>query len=401
MKHNTFKLVFKSMFAAGILSLTACGPQAYVAGVNSSDQVAAGNANIPAKVDIVLGISENGTMNRIYSSMLPEIQAFLTSLQASGWDYRFVAIPLTEDIPTTIASGYSANGTVSASKYASNWGGSWIAPFPNAIESSPAFMVPSSLFTFNSTFPSAISQVFDDGHESGFQSELDFLNRSDINNANPGSGMLRSDALLAVITLSNADDRSDGYWNPNYYNETGTPTHAPVWQQTDPNDLQHFENQFIALKGGSASLMKYYSLVSPTTTCRTQNSLAGIRYTSVATALGGQAIDICQNTLSAALSLVQANLQNQKLTYVKDFLMIGTQPDPTTIKVIKYSNGVATTLPQDANNGWTYYGYGTVYTIESPTPMDQETGYAIQLHGSAVLTGADSADVQYTNAGTK
>ena len=65
--------------------LSACGPQAFIPTANSSN-VLAGNTVLPAKVDIVMGISATGSMENIYPGIRTEIPAFVQSLQNSGWD---------------------------------------------------------------------------------------------------------------------------------------------------------------------------------------------------------------------------------------------------------------------------------------------------------------------------
>lgn len=118
----------------------------------------------------------------------------------------------------------------------------------------------------------------------------------------------------------------------------------------------------------------------------------------------GTCIDICSNPVNSALASVAANLNIVKLNFRKHYLVIGTEPNPGTIQVVKTSGGSSTTLPQSASNCWTYVGLAPsngVYAIDLPIPMDLiTTGYLIELHGSAELTGNDSANVTYQNAGS-
>ena len=87
--------------------------------------------NVPPKVDIVLGVSGNGTMRNILPGITAEIPAFLQKLENSGWDYRFVSIPLSEYHPT---DNLSIANAVSVSKYDANYPvGTWLPPFPGEI----------------------------------------------------------------------------------------------------------------------------------------------------------------------------------------------------------------------------------------------------------------------------
>jgi hypothetical protein len=79
------------------------------------------------------------------------------------------------------------------------------------------------------------------------------------------------------------------------------------------------------------------------------------------------------------------------------------QPNPNSIVVTRYAGGdqsQASVIPNDSQNGWTYAGYvSNVNTIVQPIPMNQASGYAIQLHGSGMLSGTDTASISFTPAG--
>jgi hypothetical protein len=391
MKQNRLKSFLAPGTLAALLAtsfaLTACGPQAFVPSTTSSAQTAAGGMNVPPKVDIVLGMSSNGTMRNIIPGVTSEIPKFLTNLQNSGWDYRFVSIPLSQYHPT---SNLSVQNAVSVSNYDTNYPvGTWLAPYPGALyNTSPGII--SSLFAsvFNVSQLSPNDPI--DNHESGFRNQLDFLNRSDVR-----SDFLRPDAMLAVITMSNADDRSDWQWGAVGSAQLGTPT----------IDNNTYASAFRAVKAGAASAVKYFSVVTHlATTCRTYGTWSGIRYEQMATLLGGQSVDICNNSVADSLSIVQNSLTTYRLTFRKKFLVIGTEPNIGSIVVTKYSGGSSHVVPQDPTNGWTYYGAtpaSGMYTIDSPIPMDSvNTGYLVELHGTAKLTGTETADVNYQNAGT-
>ena len=206
---------------------------------------------------------------------------------------------------------------------------------------------------------------------------MDFLNRSDVR-----SNLLRSDAMLAVMTISNGRDTSDGWYQ--------------AWNGLTPNtvNVDNYVNQMKSIR----SDVKYYAIVAhDTTSCRSGGSWSGIDYEKAAQKTGGISQDICTVPIPAALDAVAQNLQVQRLSFVKRFLVIGTEPNPATIKVFKNGTEVAS----DANNGWTHVGMSTQFTIDSPVPMSQATGYMIELHGSAKLHGSDTARVEYMNAGAQ
>ncbi len=354
------------------LVMSACGPQAFVPDTVVSNQSAAGDMNLPPKVDIVLGLSNGGTMQNIYPGLQPEIAAFAANLQNRGWNYRFVTLSLSESSP-----GASANITnaVAASRYHSNYPQSqWMLPFPGAVYTDSQFLLSPGLFSSSLTIPS-LDYSYNNGRESGLKNQANFLSRSDVQN-----NLLRPDALLAVMTISNGRDTSDGWYN--------------AWNGPNPNpvNVDNYVNQMKAVKADA----KYYAIVAHNTTnCRVGGAWSGIDYERAAEKMGGLSQDICTTPISTALDAVAQHLQNQKLNFVKRFLVIGTEPNVSTIKVFK--NNVE--LPNDSSNGWTYAGYTTQFTIESPVPMAQATGYMIELHGSAKLHGNDAGRVEYMNAG--
>ena len=398
MKNLTFNSVL-SIASLGF-TLMACGPQAYVPSAVSSKQQAPGGMNIPPKVDIVMGISSAGTMKNIFPNLTSEIPTFAKNLEASGWDYRFITVPLSEyadmvKLHTTISNTY--NAPVSTSHFDSNYAplGLWLAPFPGANSNDPSLGISANLFSQIFVFPDvgSIQSAANDAHETGFQNQLTYLNRADVK-----TQLLRKDAMLAMITLSNGEDRSGGNWNTTSWN-------GQTWTQTDPYFDSNFATSMVNLKG-SAALVKYYALVAhQTNTCRGYGSWSGVRYENMAGTLGGISVDICKNPISAALDAVSANLQITRLSFVKTSLVIGTKPNPNTIVVTKYLNGdanQAVVLKQDGSNGWSFdanAGVQTVYTITQPVNMDQQTGYIIHLNGSAQLTGNDTATVDFLNEG--
>ena len=151
-----------------VSALSACGPQAFVPTTVTSNQTAAGGMNLAPKVDIVLGLSNGGTMQNIYPSLQPEIAAFALKLQNKGWDYRFVTISLSEYSP---GSSANINGAVAASRYHSNYPvAQWLPAFPGALHTDPQFLLSPSLFSSVLSIPS-LDYSYNNGRESGLKNQ--------------------------------------------------------------------------------------------------------------------------------------------------------------------------------------------------------------------------------------
>lgn len=387
-------LSFKSI--SGFLSLallaSACGPQAFVPGMIRSRQSAAGSITIPAKVDVVFGLSQNMTMLNILPGLQGEISTFMGKLQNSGWNYRFVGIPLGYS-PINNSSVFPITGKVSVSRYDNNTPqANWLAPYPGANYNDPLLGIASNLVSSVFAYPSPSVSSGDTvyGLEYGLRNQSEFLARADVQ-----SNFLRPDALLAVITLSNGEDRSFGTPPP-------AGTTAPWTYNTA--QVSNALGTITSVKS-SANLVKYYSMVNHLhTSCMGYGSWSGIRYESFADQIGGGKVDICSVPLAAAFSAVAQNIQGTPLPFRRNFLTVATEPKEGTIRVIRYANGDTGTpveIPEDAANGWTYSGFLTNQaTIDSPIAMDVRTGFMIELHGTARLNGADLADVIYQNIGT-
>jgi hypothetical protein len=154
-------------------------------------------------------------------------------------------------------------------------------------------------------------------------------------------------------------------------------------------------------------MVKYYALTAPATVnCRGYAARSGKRYgvdmVQAMASSGSKMIDIGANPLASALEQVRQNLTTQRLNFRKRYLVLNSKPNIGTIKVTKYADGKGSgqLLVQGDPNGWEYLGGPqTVYTIDSPAPMGQATGYVIELKGNARLTGNDTANVDYVNEG--
>lgn len=362
---------------------------------------------VPAKVDVLLVEDDTGSMNEIFPQVSSGIPSVLSTLESNGWDYHFATISL-----TTLRNNYQ----VTASHYDGNWGSAWTAAYPGAAQydsqtvSSNAFRTTSQY----SDFLDRYSIVNNSGSEPGLQNIASSL----YNMKYDGMNFLRDDAMLVVLVVGNGDDtsginyckRSDGVVVP--CEDAG----YAACTSSDPADynapgktcgsktvsFNYYKSLFAGLKG-SSSLLRFYAAVSSmkvsNLTCQGSNAYVGTRYMQMASALNGKSYNICGGTsaISSALSSLANDLTTTRLSLQTRYLPISQEPDTSTI-VVTRNDGVV--IPQSATNGWTYAGYlNGAYAIDYPVPMNQFSGYAIELHGSYKLIGDQNAKVSYTGKG--
>ena len=191
------------LLAAGLASLallTGCGSQAFTATGTAEAQLAPGTYTVPAKVDIVLAQTDMGSMYETYPQLSSQFQAFLTTLQSSGWDYHFTVVPLTHQAtPLQIV----------ASQYDSNWGSQWVAPYPGAQANGPE-TIPSNLFSMPGSFEgfqwaNGFTSNNSNGNEQGLANIVG--NLVSLQDAYGANHLIRSDALLVVVALSTEEDK--------------------------------------------------------------------------------------------------------------------------------------------------------------------------------------------------
>lgn len=383
--------------SSAILAVTGmgCGKQAYVVGNSSEASQAPGTYLIPPKVDILLAEDDTGSMKEAYSQIATQLPNLLSNLDAQRWDYHFAVTPLTTRRPIN---------QVAASRFDGNWGDLWTRPFPDAPQFGPGTVTP-YFFRKPFEFSEFLTPSDPTSALGGMEPGLDTI-RYQLTSGIQGSGFLRTDALLVVLVAGNGNDtsgityctRSDGLVLP-CEQVTGTGT-----QQSS---FDSYKNSLLSVKAGDSARLRFYAAVSTAnrSSCLGGAAYAGTRYINMASALRGQTYDICTTPIASIIGSLSNLLQSERASYRTRFLLITQQPDPSTITVTKYLGGngnQAVTIPQDANNGWTYVGYssGGVNAIDYPLPSNPlPPGYLIELHGDAKLMGQDTAKVDYKIAG--
>jgi hypothetical protein len=394
-----------------LFALTGCGREAFKVVETSQQQQAPGSYTIPPKVDILLAEDDTGSAFEPYATISQQVLDFVNGIDQNDWDYHFATIPLTTDRPLTQVMG---------SKYDSNWGSQWKPSYPGETQWGPGTIV-TDFFRTISNYSGLLGQNEINLNSGGLEPGFETIRKALYGRVQP-TGFLRQDALTVVVIVSNGEDTSQVNMCPQFDGRTilceraNYPSYPacsdPFPQNVGENcqnsgeSFDYYKWQFAGAKSNPNSI-KFYAVVSGShvsdSSCYGGNAYNGGRYMSMAGASGGQSYGICNGSIADALAGIKANLTTQRLAMRTRYLFIDQAPDVSTLQVIKFHNGdqnEAEELPQDSTNGWTYVGQVTnVYAIDSPIPMNLESGYAIELHGTAKLLGDDSAIVNFKPAG--
>ena len=392
-----------------IVLAAGCGKQSYDTLSVVSQSQAAGSFTTPAKVDILLTEDDTGSMRDAYSSISQLMPQFLASLQSSGWDYHFATVPMTHNRSLGPHS-------VAASQYDSGWGSQWTPPYPGAQANGPG-MVVGSFFTLPQNYQGFLGYGDIQGGLGGLEPTFQTL-WNDLNDSTfTSSHFLRADSLFVILAIGNGDDtsgvkycpRSPGSqqrvpceqaYNPDYSQATcGTPgvSASNCYPGTQSGAVSAFANAFRQIPGHGSSPVQFYAAVSTQNTgngCFNGQAYGGSQYMNMAATMGGASYDVCQGggSISSVISQLSGQLQATRDSYKTRYIFIDHSPADLT-KVTVTKNGQ--TLIKDDPNGWTYVGNTTVYAIDYPTPMNQQTGYAIRLNGTAELVGTDTSSVTF------
>jgi len=164
-----------------------------------------------------------------------------------------------------------------------------------------------------------------------------------------GAGFFREDALLAVIELSDEDDKSNN--SANYYANFLDKLKPPV------------------ADGRKSWIFNFIGVLENSSACRTFNdySEVGATQMQLADLSGGNKESLCGSNLSAAVSNIKARI----VQILTDFYL-KARPLEKTLKVMV--NGQV--VPQSSTDGWSYIEDGTKYIIrfngDSVPPADAD-----------------------------
>lgn len=376
-----------TVFSTLALGVAGCGSQEFRTSSSTESNDAPGAYFIPPRVDILLAEDDTGSMFEAYGDISTQLPRFLDGLQSKNWDYHFAVTPLTK------ARNFDQ---IVAGKYDTNWGSSWAPPFPGAdFTAFQTLAIPTALFRFPGQYGGFLTRNDINNGLNGSEPGLKNI-RDALTLRMGGTKFLRRDALLVVVIVGNGQDTSDIPLC-----DRGDGIMIPCPPNTWETGLTTYKAAFQGLKdAGKESLVKFYSAISTQnrTNCLGGGAYIGTRYKWMAENTGGQYYDVCSQSIASIVDGIATQLNTQRLEFRTRYLFLNQQPNPATIKVKIFRGGGGTGqyITQSSTNGFTYEGYlNNVYAIDDPIPMNQQSGWAVELHGSAKLVGEDRADIEF------
>jgi len=346
-KHNKKWLHFTALTAVSSVALAACGPKAANFSLLAASQGTFQGSTANNKVDILWVIDNSGSMATKQNNLAAGFNSFASVFTTKGFNFNMAIV-------TSDTSGTGEQGRFQGA--------------PSVIShNTPGF---AALFQANVR----VGQAGDSAARELHAIELATGNLLQTTN----SGFLRSDAHLAVIILSDADDNDSAptvtttttlahlqALKPDVY-DVGSRTYKKNFTvsavavnsmtDTDCYDLDH--DGLIDNDGNSDGIpdVQLYE--------------EGIKFKTLVNATNGSFASICKTDFSAGLSTI-----SQRIAEAITEIALARVPDASTIQVL--FNGTA--VPNNATNGFTYVSSGNKIVFHGTyIPQDNtsiEIGY--------------------------
>jgi hypothetical protein len=373
MKFKAWKSMPVLMAALAVLS--ACGNSKYQNQSFSAD-AAAGNQAIytKPKVDIVFFQDDSdSTMYGPINDLRAQMNNFTRRLNDQV-DYRFVVMPLL----TSKDGAYTNSKFIMAADCAATpnpyrcYGSSQAANF-NALGSDQGWITTANSEVANNDYGFV-----------GIRNNLAQLR---------AAGIIRSDAPLITVVLTNGNDVDDA---PIYSNRTDGTV---VISGREETNLKAHVAAIAGFKNNQRQ--NFYPVIASGGSCYGRPSVNGTRYARAASLLTGytstrnsQTYNLCNGQLLQVLDRIYADAQTLVQQVVFDKVVIDETYPPNEASIEVYLNGAK--IPKA---GWTFQGSAgrqTVNTSYYPEPGNAKTGYVIQLAEAYHYKGTDKIKVYYT-----
>lgn len=340
---SLFKNIVRfSLVTAGSLGVfTACGPQASNFSILPASQSTYQGSVANNKVDILWVIDNSGSMLTKQQKVSAGLSSFLSIFQNKNFDFRMAVV--TTDIRSKTDPVPALRGQEGEFQ-AQDFNGTTVPVLSNSTtDLADHFKVNVEVGQTGNANATALDAV-----------NLS-LSSSMLNGVN--SGFLRSDAHLAVIVLSDADDNDS----------SNTPTQVQDFLNSLKPDkfdvISRTYKKNFTVSGVIISDFTDTNCVAPFED--------GLKFKTLISATNGSLANICDANFSSGLNQI-----SQRIAEAITDIPLGQVPDTSTI-VITF-NGVV--VPNDATNGWTY----------------SSSGNKVVFHGTSIPTDNTSISINYT-----
>lgn len=323
-----------------LLTATACNEATLDALPSSHSETHYQGAETPP-VDVLFVVDNSGSMSQEQEKLVANFESFISHFQQLGLDFHLAVV--TTDIEDPNESG--------------------------KFQGSPAILTEATPDLARAFLANALVGTNGSGAEAGLEAMRLALSEPLLSGAN--AGFLRTNAILAVIVLSDEEDWSNGDDNE-----------PPIADATPVSDYANF---LLALKGGDPAKVTFPVIVGDVPSgCQSADAdaEAGVRYHEIANALNGSRSSICSDDFATVLDAIGSDLAGLITAFPLEYT-----PDPATIAVDV--DGVP--MPQDETLGWYWDSLvGGVAFAPSAVPAAcsvVEIRYAVSDFGGPIAEG--------------
>jgi hypothetical protein len=378
---KTNKLLITLMGSA-VLALTACEKtdrSFSLLDAGSNFQQSA--AYVPRKMDILWVIDNSGSMDSSQRNLTASFQTFINKFQQNGYDFH-MAVTGTD----AWRAFYQSNATNKDMLRRARPGEINFTTNPLTYKTnSGVFVMDQNTPNLSNIFlVNAMQNINGTGDERAFASMKEFLSFTG------KSDFRRSDAILAVIIVSDEDDFSanTSTFVAGQYNDEVNADPVVLPDSSDPANIsnlykdsrldtvQSYKDYLDGLVGAGNHKVHMIGVLDNNCKASLNASSAGRRigrrYVQLADMTGGVKTSLCDN-FGDSLQKIQESIIELSSKFV-----LGREPLPETITASV--NGVS--VPNDATNGWTY----------------DAADMSVNFHGSAVPPQGANVQILFTPA---
>jgi len=331
----------KSLINVAIVAMScsflSCSNSGTQFGLPSMSTQSVGHVTINNKVDILFVVDNSKSMLQYQQRLAAKVNDMIATLNGLGMDYHVAVTTTTMSTNTTTY------------------------PMSRQLVGSPTYLTVSNISQLANRI--IVGEAGSD-LERGLDAMRLVTSASYLNSIN--SDFLRSDALFSVVFISDEQDQSSEFGNPN------------------SNDFINYLNSLKPpFENGSRAWIVNYIGILTNKSCDNLGGFVsiGTQFINLVDASKGIKSSICSADLSEAVSNIKARIVDQLTTFP-----FAQTPNKSTVKV---SVG-GQVIVEDSVNGW---------TIETETNAQGKNVSVLKFHGSSIPAADESVTIDYKPAG--